>query len=110
MATNREQFFKKHNIPSTESLSLEDISKVGKMPIKALKEVYSRGLGAAKTNPESIRLQKDFSKNPNIKKFPRSARLSAPQWAMGRTYAFSNKSNKVYYGADDDIRRKYNLK
>jgi hypothetical protein len=110
MPTNREQFLKKNNIPLSESLSLEDISKVGKIPIKALKEVYSRGLGAAKTQPGSIRLLKDFSKNPDINKFPRSARLSAPMWAMGRTYAFSNKSDKVYYGADDDIRRKYKLK
>ena len=106
MATNREQFLKKNNLPLNESYSLKDISKISKTPLKILNEVYSRGLGAAKSNSESVRLQKDFSKNPDMKKFPRSARLSAPQWASARVYSYVNKAKGTYYGADKDLRNK----
>jgi hypothetical protein len=63
------------------------------MPIKALQEVYNKGIGAYKTNPSSVR--------PQVK--------SKEQWAFARVYAFVMKTKKVYYGADDDIREKYKL-
>ena len=110
MATNRQQFFKKHNIPEGESLSLERISKLSNIPIAALKEVYSKGEGAYSSQPESVRVQGSFEKNPSLAAVPLSGRLSMAQWAMGRVYAFANKSPKVYYKADDSIRKKYGLR
>ncbi len=107
--TNREEFLKKHHIPKTESLSIGEISKYAHMPEKALQESYNRGVGAWRTNIPSVRLQKDFSKNPNTKKYPRSARLSKEQWGFGRAYAFANKTDSVYKGADKDIAVKYGL-
>lgn len=80
------------------------------VPFEALLAVYKRGIGAWRTNLPSVRLQKDFSKNPDTSKYPRSARLGKEQWAMARTNAFLNKKGTVYYGADDDIRKKYHLK
>jgi hypothetical protein len=106
MATNRLQFFKKHGIPSSESLSIEQIARLAKVPVAALREVYDRGLGAH-SNLQSVRLI-DFSKNPDIKAFPRSKRLSAPQWAYARVYSFVNKG-KTYRTADNDIAKKYNF-
>jgi hypothetical protein len=110
MQTNRERFLKKHGLPLSTSLSKEEISKLSGVPIKALDEVYDRGIGAYTTQLSSVRLLSDFSKNPDIKKFGASARLSPQQWSFGRLFAFVSKSPKVYYGSDNDIRIKYGLK
>ena len=92
-ATHRSSFLKKNNLPLSEPLSLTDIAKVSKFPRAALQEVYNRGIGAYKTNPESVR--------PQVK--------SKEQWAFARVYAFVDKSKKVFFGADKDIAEKYGL-
>ena len=104
--TNRKQFLNKMGLPETTSLSLNDISTLSGIPIDALQSVYDRGTGAWKTNPESVRVQFSFHKD---KKVPRQSRLSKEQWSLARVYAFVNKSKKVYYGSDNDIREKYGL-
>lgn len=109
MKTNREQFLEIFDFPKTASLSLEEISELSLVPRAALQEVYNRGVGAWKTNLPSVRLQKDFSKNPNTKKYPRTARLTKEQWAVARVYAFVLGTDKVFGGADKDIARKYGL-
>jgi hypothetical protein len=90
---NSKEFKLKHNIKPTEPLSLEDISKLSKMPLKALKEVYNKGIGAYKTNPSSVR--------PNVK--------SPEQWAYARVYSFVMKRPAVFYKADRHIAEKYKL-
>lgn len=107
--TNRIQFLRKNKLPSNTSLSIDEIAKVSGMPVKALQEVYNRGTGAYKSNFSSVRLL-DFSKNSNTKKFGPSQRLSVEQWSTARVYAFVNKSKKVFFGSDNDIREKYDLK
>lgn len=106
MPTNREQFLKKHGIPLSRSLSLDEIAEISGMPRAALQESFNRGVGAARTNPESIRLKGSFKKDPTA---PRSMKLSDEQWAFARTYAFVNKAPTVFYGADRDIAEKYGL-
>lgn len=106
MATNRIQFLRKVGKPTSESYSVEEVAKMANIPVAALREVYDRGLGAYSSNPASVRLI-DYSKNPNLVKYPRSKRLSAPQWAMARVYSFVNKG-KTYRTADKDIAKKYN--
>lgn len=76
------------------------------MPIDALQAVYNRGVGAWKTNPESVRLVSTGEKRPDA---PRQMKMGKEQWAGARVYAFVNKTKKVYYGADDDIRKHHNL-
>lgn len=90
---NSKEFKLKHNIKPTESLSLEDISRLSKMPLKALKEVYNKGIGAYKTNPSSVR--------PQVK--------SAEQWAYARIYSFVMKRPSTFYKADRHIAEKYKL-
>lgn len=109
MTTNREKFLKIFNLPKDTSLSLEEIAELSQIPKEALQEVYNRGVGAWKTNIASVRLQKDFSKNPNTKKYPRTARLTKEQWSYGRIFAFVMGTKKVFYGADKDIAVKYGL-
>lgn len=109
MKTNREQFFDLFGLPKDTSLSLEEIATISKVPIEALQQVYNRGIGAWKTNPSSVRLQSDFSKNPNMRKYPRSARLTKEMWAYARVYAFVMGTPKVFSGSDKDIAVKFGL-
>ena len=65
------------------------------VPYYVLMSVFKRGIGAFKTNPASPAAKGVTSKD---------------QWAYGRVRAFLNKKDTVYYGADDDLRRKAGLK
>ena len=94
MVINSVAFKKKHGIPKDQGLSLSEIAKLSKMPVKALQEVFNRGVGAYKTNRASVR--------PQVK--------SPEHWAFGRVYSFIQKNKTTYYGADDDIRKEYKLK
>ena len=106
VTTNKKAFLKLHNLPEKTSLSLEDMSALSGMPTAALQQVYNRGIGAWKTSPQSVRLEKSYEKDPSK---PRTARLGKEQWAGARVYAFLMKTKKVYYGADDDIREHFGL-
>jgi hypothetical protein len=103
--TNREEFLRKHGVDTDESLSLPQIARMAGYSTNTLQKVYNRGIGAHKSNLGSVRLKKDFSKNPNTSKFPASSRLSKEQWAMARVYSFVNKG-KTYHTADKDLARK----
>ena len=103
--TNKQKYNKKIGQKINESNSKEDIKKKTRIPMNILDEVYDRGIGAWKTNPKSVRLKKDFSKNSNLKKFPRSARLTKEQWAFARVYSFvmEGRTTKT---ADKDLYEK----
>jgi len=89
--THKQQFNKRHGFDKDEPHSLKEISSISKHPMKVLKEVYSRGEGAYKTNPESVR--------PQVK--------SKEQWAQARVYAFVNKLEKgVKLNHDTDLVKK----
>ena len=109
MSTNRIKFLNIFGLPKDTSLSLEEIAELSQIPVAALQEVYNRGVGAWKTNIASVRLKKDFSKNPNTAEFPRSSRLTKEQWGFGRVFAFAMGTKKVFYGADKDIAKEYGL-
>jgi len=85
---------------------LRDKAREYNLPFGALLQVYRRGIGAWKTNPESVRL-KTGKKNY---KASRAGKMPKEQWAQARVNAFINKKPTVFTGADDDIRRKYNLR
>lgn len=80
----RELFYKQYNVPE-KSYSLEELSEISKVPISILQQVYDRGIGAYKTNPQSVRLQGSFVKNVDAQM---SKKLSKEQWAMARVYSF----------------------
>ncbi len=103
--THRESFLKSKKKPLNESYSIPEIAKLSKVPTKLLKSVFNRGVGAAKTNLASVRLKKDFSKNPDTTRYPASARLSPEQWGYARVYSYVDKG-KTYYTADADLRKK----
>jgi len=106
--THRENILKRLRLPKDTHLSLSDLATAFDIPQEALQEVYNRGVGAWKTNISSVRLKKDFSKNYNIFKFPRSARLPKEMWAMARVYSFLDKGT-TYHTADADVAKRYGL-
>ncbi len=79
--TYRNKFNKKYGFDLNESHSLEEIAKLTILKLSALQDIYNKGIGAYKTNPESVR--------PNVK--------SKEQWAMARVYSavMGGKASKV---------------
>jgi hypothetical protein len=69
--TYKQKFNSKYGFDKDESHSLSDISKATKIKLSALQDIYDKGIGAYKTNPQSVR--------PNVK--------SKEQWAMARVYS-----------------------
>jgi hypothetical protein len=90
---NSTAFKKKHGVSPDTTLSLSDIAKLSGFPKAALQEVYNRGIGAFKTNPESVR--------PQVQ--------SKEQWAYARVYSFVMKRASTFGGSDKDIATKYKL-
>ena len=86
MPTNKQKFNKKYKQKKDQPNSKKDISKLTGIPIKILDEVYDRGLGAYRTNPQSVR--------PSVK--------SPQQWAMARVYSFVVKG-PTWRGPDKDL-------
>lgn len=78
MSTHKQQYNKRHGQDKDKSNSLEDISKMSKVPMSVLNESFSRGKGAFKTNRKSVR--------PGI--------TSPEQWAYGRIYSLVNQMEK----------------
>jgi len=101
--SNKARFNKKYGFKSTESHSLNEIAKISGIKKSIIQEVYNRGTGAWKGNVSSVRLKKDFSKNPNVKKYPRSARLTKEQWSFARVYSFVMKAPGTWGKADKDL-------
>jgi len=105
MATHREQVLKRLGLPKDTSLSISELSRLTGTRKEILDNVYRRGLAAHRSNLASVRL-KDFTKNPDTKRFGIESRLSPQQWGYARIYAYLNKS-PTYYGPDADLRIKY---
>ena len=80
MPTYKEKFNKKYGFKKDKSHSLSDISKVTGYKKSGLQTIYDKGIGAYKTNPQSVR--------KNVK--------SKEQWAMARVYASIDKSSKAH--------------
>ena len=100
--TYREQFLKAFELPKDTHLSLKEIAEISGIKKSILQQVYNRGTGAWKNNLSSVRLKKDFSKNPDTSKYPRSARISKEAWSFGRVYSFI-MGGKTFRTADSDL-------
>ena len=102
--THRQQFNKRYGYDINQSHSITQLSKLSKIPLSILKEVYERGRGAWKTNIKSVRTKYTFRKNEDL---PRSMKLTAEQWGYSRIYAFINKIQKgTKLNHDIDLYRK----
>jgi len=75
MSTNKNEWNKRHGFSKDAGHSKAEVSRVSKIPIRIINEVFKRGVGAFETNPQSVR--------PQV--------TSAEQWGWGRIYSFINK-------------------
>jgi hypothetical protein len=89
MSTFKQKFNRRFKQDKDESNSKSKMSKLTGIPKSILDEVYDRGVGAYKTNPQSVRMKGTFKKNV---KAPLSKKLSKEQWAISRVYAFIMKT------------------
>lgn len=71
VVTYKNKFNKKYGYDENESHDLKEIAKDTDVSLKGLQQIYNKGIGAYKTNPQSVR--------PNVK--------SKEQWAMARVYS-----------------------
>ena len=97
--TNKMKFNKRYKQPVNQSNSLADIARLSGISKSILDEVMSRGRGAHKTNPQSVR---------NIKgvKGGGGQKMSATQWGMARVYSFV-VGGKTRTTADKDLWEKH---
>ena len=92
--TNKQEFNRRFKQDKDKSNSKQDISRLAKIPMSILDEVYDRGVGAWKTNPSSVRRIK-------------GVKMSKEQWAMSRIYSFVNKvTGPRELNHDEDLARK----
>lgn len=78
--TYKMKFNRKYNQPLNKSNSILEISRLTGYEKKGLQTIFNKGVGAFKTNPQSVR--------PHIK--------SADAWGYSRLYASVNPSSKAY--------------
>jgi hypothetical protein len=86
--TNKQEWNKRHQQPLNTANSKKDISKISKIPVKMLDEIYDRGIGAYKTAYTSVREKGTYRKGTNASP---SKKLSKEQWGFARIYSFVNK-------------------
>lgn len=82
--TYKQKFNKRYNFPLDTSHSRADLSKIS---IGILNQVYSRGVGARETNPQSVRNAKT-GKKVGGKSLQGTSKMSGPQWGQARIYSF----------------------
>jgi hypothetical protein len=95
--THRTDFLKDHKLED-RPYSLKELAKIADERLNTLQEVYNRGIGAYKSNPQSVRMKGTFKKGVNA---PMSKKLSPQHWAMARVYSFLDGNPKH----DNDLRK-----
>lgn len=88
--THRQQWLRKNKLED-RPYSLAELSKIARVPLKTLQEIYNRGTGAYQTQPSSVRMKGTFEKGVNA---PMSMKLSKEQWSYARVYSWLNGSKK----------------
>ncbi len=98
--TNKQRYNAKYKQPKDQPNSKTKISKQTGIPKRILDEVFDRGVGARRTNPESVR-QVGTGKKVGGKSL--KGKMSAEQWAMARVYSFVMKRPGTWGKADKDL-------
>ncbi len=98
MSTNKQKFNLKYKQSKNQPNSKRDISKLTGIPIKILDVIFDRGVGARKSNPQSVRSLSGKKVGGKSLK----GKMSAEQWGYGRVYSFIMKG-KTWKTADSDM-------
>jgi hypothetical protein len=100
--TNKMKFNKKYGFPKDEGHSVSEIAKLTGIKKSILDEVMSRGRGAHKSNPESVRSLDGKKRGGKSLK----GKMSATQWGQARIYSFV-MGGKTRTTADKDLWEKH---
>lgn len=98
--TNKNRFNAKYGFPKDAPHSKAEISRLTGVPVRILNQVYDRGVGARKTNPQSVR---KVSTGKKVGGKSLKGKMSAEQWAMARIYSFVMKRPGTWGKADKDL-------
>ena len=98
--TNKDKYNAKFKFKKGTPHSKKDISKTTGIPLRILDEVFDRGVGARKSNPESVRSATTGKKvgGKSLK-----GKMSAEQWGYARVYSFVMKQQGTWGRADKDL-------
>ena len=107
MPTNKQKFNAKYKFPKDAGHSKAEISRLTGIPRSILDDVFDRGVGARKTNPQSVR---SASTGKKVGGKSLKGKMSAEQWGMGRVYSFVMKQSGTWGRADKDLAEKVKKK
>ena len=82
--TFKNKFNKNYGFDKDESHSLKDIAKITGFKLRGLQMIFNKGVGAYKTNPESVR----------------ASVVSPEQWAFARVYSAVMKGGAYKFDKD----------
>ena len=107
MPTNKQKFNAKYKFPKDAPHSKAEISRLTGIPRSILDDVFDRGVGARKSNPESVR---SASTGKKVGGRSLKGKMSAEQWGMARIYSFIMKGKGTWGRADKDLAEKVKKK
>jgi len=107
MPTNKQKFNAKYKFPRDAPHSKAEISRLTGIPRSILDDVFDRGVGARKSNPESVR---SASTGKKVGGRSLKGKMSAEQWGMARIYSFIMKGKGTWGRADKDLAEKVKKK
>ncbi len=100
MVSNKNKFNKKYGFKPDASHSKAEISKLTGVSVSILDKVYYRGVGARKSNPQSVR---SATSGKKVGGNSLRGKMSGPQWGYARIYSFVMKQPGTWGKADKDL-------
>lgn len=80
----KDKYNKKYGYEKGESHSLSEVSKDTGIKRSALQKIYNKGIGAHKSNPQSVREKKTGKKTGTA---TLKGKMGKERWAMARVYS-----------------------
>jgi hypothetical protein len=101
--TWKQKFNKKYGFDKNTSHSLEEISTHSGVTMGSVQEAFNRGVGASKTNPQSVRNK--YTGRKRVGGFNASNRMTPEQWGFGRAYGLvmGNPKQVLKGNPDSDL-------
>jgi len=100
MVSNKNKFNSKYGFPKDKGHSRAEISRLSGISISILNQVFRRGVGARKSNPQSVR---SVSTGKKVGGSSLRGKMSAQQWGTARIYSFVMKASGTWGKADKDL-------
>ena len=100
VVTNKQSYNARYKLPKDTSHSRAEIARRTGIPSRILTEVFKRGVGARKSNPQSVR---SASSGKKVGGSSLRGKMSGAQWGQARIYSFVMKRPGTWGKADKDL-------